>query len=196
MPYAGSEGYSPVAYLPQATAAVIARALDLDFLPTLYLMRFAGLAALTALVAFAIALAPQLGWALLAIAMLPAALYGRSVISADGSTLAAAMVVTALWLRALLAPELHRPGRQAFWLTLGALTKPTNLAFVLLELSPPAGTGTTPASARADDPAADRRRGAVELVQQRRYRGVADGRNYRSGFNGLRPDGSASAPAR
>jgi hypothetical protein len=29
--YAGSEGYSPVAYLPQVAAALMARALDLDF---------------------------------------------------------------------------------------------------------------------------------------------------------------------
>jgi hypothetical protein len=135
VPYAGSEGYSPIAYLPQAAAALLARALDLDFLPTLYLMRFAGLAALTALIAWAIALGPQLAWALVAIAMLPAALYGRSVINADGSALAAAMVVTVLWLRGTAAPPLAVPGRQSVWLMLGALTKPANLAFVLLALS-------------------------------------------------------------
>ena len=132
VPYGGSEGYSPIAYLPQIAAALVARVLDLDFVPTLYLMRFAGLAALTALIAFAIAMAPGLAWTLVAIAMLPAALYGRSVISADGSALATAMVVTVCWLRALVAPHLYLPGRQSFWLMLGALTKPTNLAFVLL----------------------------------------------------------------
>jgi predicted membrane protein DUF2142 len=58
VPYAGSEGYSPVAYLPQAAAALIARVLDLDFLSTLYLMRFAGLAAFTALIAYAIQWCP------------------------------------------------------------------------------------------------------------------------------------------
>jgi hypothetical protein len=98
-------------------------------------MRFAGLAALTGLIAWAVALAPQLAWALVAIAMLPAALYGRSVINADGSALAAAMVVTVLWLRGIAAPPLAVPNRQSIWLMLGALTKPTNLAFVLLALS-------------------------------------------------------------
>jgi uncharacterized membrane protein len=134
VPYGGSEGYSPVAYLPQVAAALAARALDLDFVPTLYLMRFAGLAAMTAMIAYAIAISPQLAWTFVAIAMLPAALYGRSVVSADGSALAAAMLVAALWLRGFLSPHGHRPGQLSFWMMFSALTKPTNLAFVLLGL--------------------------------------------------------------
>ena len=140
VPYAGSEGYSPVAYLPQVAAALMARALDLEFIPTLYLMRFAGLAAMTGIIAFAIATVPELGWALLTIAMLPAAIYGRCVINADGGALATAMVVTTLWLRGVLSPPRHAPGRRSFWMTLCALTKPPNLAFVLLELMPRVGT--------------------------------------------------------
>jgi len=133
--YAGSEGYSPVAYVAHIVAAFAARALDLDFLATFYLMRFAGLAAMTALIGFAISLVPQIAWPLAALAMLPAALYGRSVINADGSALAAAMVVSALWLRGMLFPRMHSLGRQSFWMMLNALTKPPNLAFVLLELT-------------------------------------------------------------
>jgi uncharacterized membrane protein len=120
-----------VAYLPQAAAALIARVLDLDFLPTLYLMRFAGLAALTALIAYAIAMVPNLSWAFLSIAMLPAAIYGRSVISADGSALAGAMVVS-LWIRTATTAQLYAANRQSFWMAFCALTKPPNLAFVLL----------------------------------------------------------------
>ncbi len=134
VPYAGSEGYSPVAYLPHTAAALVARALDLSFLPTLYLMRFAGLAALTGVIACAIAIVPNLSWTFLAIAMLPAAFYGRSVISADGSALAAAMMATALWLRGVIVPQFTMPLRQSLWMMLGALTKAPNLAFVLLEL--------------------------------------------------------------
>ena len=134
VPYAGSEGYSPIAYLPHAAAALLARAFDLGFLPTLYLMRFAGLAALTVVIAWAIAIVPKLRWAFFAIAMLPAAFYGRSVISADGSALAAAMMVAALWLREIVAPQIKAAGRRSLWLTLGALTKAPNVAFVLLEL--------------------------------------------------------------
>ena len=134
--YAGSEGYSPVAYLPQVAAALMARALDLDFVATFYLMRFAGLAALTGLIAYAIAMLPNLAWAFLAISMLPAAIYGRSVINADGSALASAMVVTAFWLRGILLPQLHILGPQSFWMMLCALTKAPNLVFILLGLMP------------------------------------------------------------
>ena len=132
VPYAGSEGYSPIAYLPQTAAALVARSLDLEFVPTLYLMRFAGLAAWTALIAVAIAMAPPLAWGLAAIALLPAALYGRSVINADGSALAAALLVTVSWLRGMVSADYYIPRRHAFWLMLSALTKPTNIAFVLL----------------------------------------------------------------
>ena len=88
MPYAGSEGYSPAAYLPQAAAAVLARAAGLGFLQTFYLMRLAGFAAMTAVLAYAIALTPALKWAFVAIAMLPSALYGRAVINADAAAFA------------------------------------------------------------------------------------------------------------
>src|SRR5215813_915291 len=137
VPYAGSEGYSPAAYLPQAAAALVARVLDLEFLSTFYLMRFAGLAAMTAIIAYAMGIAAPLGWTLIAIAMLPAAIYGRSVINADGSALACAIVVTALCLRAVLS-RLHLPSQTACWMTLNALTKPTNVALVLLGLISPA----------------------------------------------------------
>jgi uncharacterized membrane protein len=132
VPYGGSEGYSPITYLPQSAAALVARLLDLEFLPTLYLTRFAGLVAWSALIAAAIAMAPPLAWGLAAIALLPAALYGRSVINADGGALAAAMLVTVSWLRGMVSADCYIPGRHAFWLMLGALTKPTNIAFVLL----------------------------------------------------------------
>jgi hypothetical protein len=45
------------------------------------------------------------------------------------------MLVIALWLRGLIVPQFLRPRQQSLWLALSALTKPTNLAFVLLELS-------------------------------------------------------------
>ena len=134
VPYAGSEGYSPIAYLPQAAAALLARALDLGFLPTLYAMRFAGLAVLTAVIACAVAIVPKLAWTFFAIAMLPSALYGRCVISADGMALAAAMLVVALWLRGIVAPQLIVPASQSALMTISALAKPPNLAFVLLEI--------------------------------------------------------------
>jgi Predicted membrane protein (DUF2142) len=129
--YEGSEGYAPVAYLAHAAAALLAARIDADFASALYAMRVAGLLASTAIVAYAISVVPrQLAWAFLAIAMLPAALYGRAVISVDGLSFATAMLVTGLCLRgAVQAPAL---AVLAFWLTLCVLCKPPNIALALL----------------------------------------------------------------
>src|SRR3546814_12698139 len=95
----------------------------------MYLMRLAGLAAMTAVMAYAVAATPTLKWAFLFIAMLPTALYGRSVISADGGTLAYTMVVTALCLKAAVRPvDGGRVGERAVWMTLSILSKPPQLA--------------------------------------------------------------------
>lgn len=138
--YEGSEGYTPAAYVPYIAAAGVARALGLDLLGTLYLMRFAGLAATTALIAYAITLAPRLGWAFLFIGMLPSSLYGRAVISADGCTLGFTMLVLALSLagasRAFVADTGGKGSRlweRVAWMTLCILSKPPQIAFALLE---------------------------------------------------------------
>jgi uncharacterized membrane protein len=130
-PYGGSEGYSPVAYLPHSAAALLARAADLGFLPTFYLMRAAGLAAMTAVVAYAIALAPTLKWPFVAIAMLPSSLYGRAVINADAAAFAYGLIMVAMFLRGAIGISL--PSARPAWLVLCVLSKPPNLAFVLLE---------------------------------------------------------------
>jgi hypothetical protein len=54
-PFAGTEGYNPVAYLPYIVAAAIGRRLGLDFPGMLLLMRAFGLLAFTAAAAYAIA---------------------------------------------------------------------------------------------------------------------------------------------
>lgn len=130
--YGGAEGYSPIPYLPYLPAVVIGRAAHLDFLSLLYLMRGFGLVVVTAVTAFAIALTPRLKWAFLLVALLPASLYSRAVISADGPSLACAMMAVALILRGTLAPASDRPWQQSLWLGLGALAKPPQLALVLL----------------------------------------------------------------
>jgi Predicted membrane protein (DUF2142) len=131
--YGGAEGYSPIPYLPYAAAIVIGRAAQLDFLAMLYLMRVFGLVAVTAAAAFAIAIVPRLKWAFLLIALLPSALYGRAVVSADGPSLVCAMMAVALMLRGVLVPSADRPWQQSLWLALGALAKPPQLALILLE---------------------------------------------------------------
>jgi uncharacterized membrane protein len=133
IPYAGSEGYSPAAYLPQAAAAVLARAAELGFLATFYLMRMAGFAAMSAVVAYAIALTPTLKWPFVAIAMLPSALYGRAVINADAAAFAYGLLIVAMFLRAAMGATVPTFGMRSAWMILCVLSKPANLAFVLLE---------------------------------------------------------------
>jgi uncharacterized membrane protein len=137
--YEGSEGYTPAAYVPYVAAAAIARLAGLDFLGTLYLMRFVGLAVTTVLIAYAISLAPRLGWAFLFIGMLPSSLYGRAVISADGPTLGFTMLVLALSLagasRAFTVDPEKGSGlwERMAWMTLCILSKPPQIVFALLE---------------------------------------------------------------
>ena len=133
MPFAGTEGYHPVAYIPYIVAGAIGRALGLDLTPMLFLMRLFGLVAFTAAAAYAIAVTPVLKWAFVLIALLPVAIYNRSVLSADGAALCSALVITALCLSAVwkvAAPVWQR----SLWMTLCALSKQPQIAFVLLEL--------------------------------------------------------------
>lgn len=132
VPYEGSEGYSPAGYLPYVVAALAARLTGLDFAQTIYAMRYAGWAAMTALVAYAIAAAPYLRWAFLLIGLLPAALYARSMISLDGSVLGLGMVVTALSVRMVQSGNDGRLLERTIWMTLCILSKPTQIAFALL----------------------------------------------------------------
>jgi len=131
--FEGSEGYSPVPYAPHIVMGVVAQVFGLDFATTLYLMRFAGLAAFTAIAAYAIAMTPHLKWAFVLIAMLPASLYGRTVIGADAAVNSLALLVAALSLRAASGILPDRPLERMLWMTLCVLSKPPQIAFVLFE---------------------------------------------------------------
>ncbi len=130
--YEGSEAYSPAAYLPYILPAALGRMLGLDFLPLLYLMRIVGLLATTAMAAYAIASARSLQWPLFFIGMLPSALYGRCIVSADGTTLSYALVVIVLCLNVALGQR-GRTWERAAWMALCVWAKPPQLAFLALE---------------------------------------------------------------
>ena len=130
-PFAGTEGYNPVAYVPYIAAGVLGE--KLDFPQLLLLMRLFGLIAFTAAVAYAIWVIPALKWSFVIIALLPVSLYNRSVLSADGAALSSAMVITALCLRGV-ARGPDQAWNRAFWMTLCALSKQAQIIFVLLEL--------------------------------------------------------------
>ena len=132
MPFAGTEGYNPVAYAPYVLAAAIGNLLGLDFPNMLLLMRVLGLITFTALAAYAIKLTPTLKWAFVLIAMLPVSIYNRSVLSADGAALSYALVITALCFSAV--QRYGRVWERSLWMTLCALSKQPQIVFVLLEL--------------------------------------------------------------
>jgi hypothetical protein len=132
MPFAGTEGYHPVAYIPYIVAGAIGRPLGLEFPHMLLLMRLFGLVAFTAAAAYAIAVTPVLKWAFVLIALLPVAIYNRSVLSADGAALCSALVITALCLSAVW--KAAAIWQRSLWMTLCALSKQPQIVFVLLEL--------------------------------------------------------------
>jgi hypothetical protein len=134
-PFAGTEGHNSVAYIPYIAAAAIGRLLKLDFPARLLLMRLFGLLAFTAVTAYAIAITPVLKWAFLLIAMLPASLYSRTVLSADGAALSYALAITALCFSAAARRSAVRQvWERSLWMTLCALSKQPQIIFVLLEL--------------------------------------------------------------
>jgi predicted membrane protein DUF2142 len=134
MPFAGTEGYSPTAYIPYIVAGAIGRPLGLEFPDMLRLMRLFGLVAFTAMAAYAIAVTPVLKWAFMLIALLPVSLYNRSVLSADGAALSSALVITALCLNGTRNMVAGRVWERSVWMTLCALSKQPQIVFVLLEL--------------------------------------------------------------
>jgi uncharacterized membrane protein len=132
--FAGTEGYTPIAYLPYIPAAVIGRLLRLELPDLLILMRLFGLAAFTIATAYAIRVSPVLKWGFVLIAMLPVSLFNRSVLSADGAALCSAFVVTAFCLRHVRNVSAGRLWERSVWMTLCALSKQPQIVFVLLEL--------------------------------------------------------------
>jgi uncharacterized membrane protein len=133
-PFAGTEGYNPVAYIPYIVAAAIGGLLRLDVPSMLLLMRFFGLLAFTAVTAYAIAVTPALKWAFMLIAMLPVSLYNRTVLSADGAALSYTLAITALCFSAAQKPVAGQIWERSLWMTLCTLSKQPQVVFVLLEL--------------------------------------------------------------
>src|SRR3954454_12377096 len=131
-PFAGTEGYNPVAYIPYIAAGVIGGLFGLTFPDMLLFMRLLGLATFTAVAAYAVAVTPVLKWAFVLIALLPVSLYNRSVLSADGAALCTAMIISALCLRAAWQPASGRVWERSLWMTLCALSKQPQIAFILL----------------------------------------------------------------
>jgi uncharacterized membrane protein len=134
-PFAGTEGYTPVVYAPYIVGAAIGRLLGLDLPEMLLLIRLLGLAAFTAVAAYAIAVTPILKWPFVLIALLPVSLYNRSVLSADGAALSAALAITAVCLKHAWDLSAGRAWERSLWMTLCALSKQPQIVFMILELT-------------------------------------------------------------
>jgi uncharacterized membrane protein len=134
MPFAGTEGYNPVAYIPYIFGEKIGSLLRLEFPDRLLLIRLFGLITFTIVAAYAIAVTPFLKWAFVLIALLPVSLYNRSVLSADGAALCSALMITALCLRSAQKLGAGRLWERSLWMTLCALSKQPQIVFILLEL--------------------------------------------------------------
>jgi uncharacterized membrane protein len=80
-------------------------------------------------------------------------LYGRAVINADAAAFAFSLVVVAAFLRAVRGLPAGTPGTRSVWMFLCALSKPPNLAFLLLEWFHPQTAGRWRAAAVATLPA-------------------------------------------
>ncbi|MBO0756094.1 MAG: DUF2142 domain-containing protein [Bradyrhizobiaceae bacterium] len=137
--YQGSEAYSPVPYLPQIVVAWLGRIFNADFLTLFTLMRVVGFVVMTSVVTYAIAIVPHLQWSFFAIAMLPSAFYGRTLVGADGAALSFSLAVMALSLRRACNPLPDAPWSRAVFMTLCVLSKPPQVVWTLLEaMAPPA----------------------------------------------------------
>ena len=88
--------YTPMPYLPQTFALVVARVANIRPLIAFYGGRLANLAVAITLIALAMRVAPSYRNIVAATAMLPMALYEFASFSADALTLAAAILFTAL----------------------------------------------------------------------------------------------------
>lgn len=97
--FPGAASYSPLPYIPQASAIGFGRLLAWSPLALLYLARLANAVAAVVLVAAAVRLAPVGKEILLVVGLLPMALYEYASASPDAMVIASALLFTALALR-------------------------------------------------------------------------------------------------
>ena len=97
--------YPPVMFFPQALVAGIAwRVFDLPIIPVTMVIRFVGLLVYLLACALTLKVLPLGRWAFLALALGPTALFQASTLNADGFSLGAGFLFTALVLAAALKP--------------------------------------------------------------------------------------------
>ncbi len=130
--------YPPVPYAPATVAIRIARTVGLSTLATLWLARFANLFSYVLLVAFAITRMPRYRTLLAVLALAPVCVFQAAMVSADGITIALALVAIAIALQSWTFPVGTLTNRSA--VEAGAITaalgfsKPPYILFCVLFL--------------------------------------------------------------
>lgn len=99
--YAGAAVYFPFVYLTQAVGMALARGFDLAALWTLLLGRLVTMLAAVALTWLAVRWMPVQRWAMVLLAISPMVAFLRSSVSADATTTAVALLLTAALIREL-----------------------------------------------------------------------------------------------
>ncbi len=129
---ATASGYGPVPYLPHLPAVWLARVSELPPLSQIYLARLFSLAAYALIVAWSIAWAGELRWALFAFALMPMSLTQAAGLSADGMAIALSFALFALVRRGSFVEPLSRNERIILLVvcTLLPACKPPYMLFV------------------------------------------------------------------
>ena len=133
--FASGAVYSPVVYAPAAVPMAIGRAFGASTLLLLYLGRLGSLLATVGLLAFAVRRMPTRAWMLATVALLPVTVFQAAMLSADGITIALALVVLALALDAAATPRGALSGRRLAEIAVATValgfTKPPYILFAL-----------------------------------------------------------------
>jgi uncharacterized membrane protein len=133
--FAPSAVYSPVPYAPAALLMAIGRALGVSTLVLMYLGRIGCLLGTIGLLAYAVARMPTRKWMLATVALLPVTVLQASMLSADGITIALALLVLALALNTATTPRGEVTKRRLIELAIATVAlgfaKPPYILFAL-----------------------------------------------------------------
>jgi uncharacterized membrane protein len=128
--------YSPVTYAPAAVLMAVGRGFGASVLMLLYLGRIGSLLGTIGLLALAVARMPSRKWLLATVALLPVTVLQASMLSADGVTIALALLVFALAFALGATPRGEVTKRQLAEIAVATialgLAKPPYVLFALL----------------------------------------------------------------
>jgi uncharacterized membrane protein len=133
--FASGAVYAPVVYAPAAIPMAIGRAFGASTLALLYLGRLGGLVATIGLLSLAVRRMPTRAWMLATVALLPVTVFQAAMLSADGITIALALLVLALALDAAATPRGHLATRRLVEIAVATIAlgfaKPPYVLFAL-----------------------------------------------------------------